>query len=301
MVIHRASKDPSKGVVAPRQATYGELVNLNFMCVGVQKAGTTWLDNLLRNHPAVWSPCVKELHYYDEIYVPFTRPWSAQHRIRNAANVIRWQQESPRPDPRVIAEAEFIGREVVDDDWYRELFEMCPKGCIKGEVTPEYCMVTDEGVLRILSDSPRAQFFLMLREPVSRDTSHIRMILANEGFAPNCSMQEYAERLPTYMQWLDYEKRGDYLPILERWMRLVPRNQFHVMFFEEISRNPKRLVDEVCRKLHIDPKPVRNLATEVVHKGEQYSLPDWVIEELTLRHRAAIAEIRRMFDLGDLW
>lgn len=38
-----------------------------FMCIGAQKSGTTWLHRQLRNHPQIWLPPVKELHYFDTI------------------------------------------------------------------------------------------------------------------------------------------------------------------------------------------------------------------------------------------
>ena len=38
----------------------------DFLVVGAQKAGTTWLYRSLRTHPQVWMPREKELHYFDE-------------------------------------------------------------------------------------------------------------------------------------------------------------------------------------------------------------------------------------------
>ena len=38
----------------------------DFLIVGAQKAGTTWLHRNLRAHPQVWMPHDKELHYFDE-------------------------------------------------------------------------------------------------------------------------------------------------------------------------------------------------------------------------------------------
>ena len=36
----------------------------DFIGIGAQKAGTTWLYHNLRNHPQIWIPR-KEVHYFD--------------------------------------------------------------------------------------------------------------------------------------------------------------------------------------------------------------------------------------------
>ena len=38
----------------------------DFLGIGAQKAATSWLDSILRNHPDVWLPPVKELHYWSD-------------------------------------------------------------------------------------------------------------------------------------------------------------------------------------------------------------------------------------------
>jgi len=40
----------------------------NFLVVGLQRTGTTWLYEVLKTHPNVFLPYVKEVHYYDNNY-----------------------------------------------------------------------------------------------------------------------------------------------------------------------------------------------------------------------------------------
>src|SRR5688572_26171231 len=37
----------------------------NFLVIGAQKSGTTWLAEMLRQHPDVYTSPKKELHYFD--------------------------------------------------------------------------------------------------------------------------------------------------------------------------------------------------------------------------------------------
>ena len=38
----------------------------DFLCIGAQRSGTTWLYQNLRRHPEIWMPPAKEIHYFDE-------------------------------------------------------------------------------------------------------------------------------------------------------------------------------------------------------------------------------------------
>ena len=39
----------------------------DFLCVGAQKGGTSWLYRQLEPHPDFWMPPMKELHYLDNL------------------------------------------------------------------------------------------------------------------------------------------------------------------------------------------------------------------------------------------
>jgi len=46
----------------------------DFLCVGAQKGGTSWLYQQLESHPGFWMPPVKELHYFDKLSRTKTAP-----------------------------------------------------------------------------------------------------------------------------------------------------------------------------------------------------------------------------------
>ena len=43
------------------------VVRPDFLCVGAQKAGTSWLYHQLNSHPDFWMPPIKELGYFDQM------------------------------------------------------------------------------------------------------------------------------------------------------------------------------------------------------------------------------------------
>ena len=40
----------------------------DFICIGVQRAGTTWLYECLKEHPEIFVPETKELHFFNDNY-----------------------------------------------------------------------------------------------------------------------------------------------------------------------------------------------------------------------------------------
>src|SRR6266699_2882921 len=98
----------------------------DFLCVGAQKGGTSWLYRQLEPHPDFWMPPVKELHYFNELS---KTPSVASARARDDRD--RSFLESIR---RLSA------RSYIDLDDYARLF--APKGSlISGDITPAYSML----------------------------------------------------------------------------------------------------------------------------------------------------------------
>ena len=52
------------------------MTNTLLLCIGAQKAGTTWLADYLRDHPEVHLPPVKEVHFFDARFAP---KWCAKY------------------------------------------------------------------------------------------------------------------------------------------------------------------------------------------------------------------------------
>ena len=45
----------------------------DFIGIGAQKGGTSWLHTNLEKHPQIWLPPMKELHYLDQGPAPLTK------------------------------------------------------------------------------------------------------------------------------------------------------------------------------------------------------------------------------------
>lgn len=49
------------------------------LCIGAQKAGTSWLAHMLGQHPQIWVPPFKEAHFFNHRFLPEQRYWIAWH------------------------------------------------------------------------------------------------------------------------------------------------------------------------------------------------------------------------------
>lgn len=47
----------------------------DFLIIGAQKAGSTWMNANLAWHPEVWTPPIKELNFFNQYFVPSTDGW----------------------------------------------------------------------------------------------------------------------------------------------------------------------------------------------------------------------------------
>ncbi|MGR9106202.1 MAG: sulfotransferase family protein [Gammaproteobacteria bacterium] len=108
---------------------------LNFLGIGAQKAGTTWLYRHLANHPKIHFPQGKELHFWD------------------------WIQAGRRPEKV---------------SWYIRLFEGNDE-LIKGEITPDYAVLHEYYIERIHSLNPELRILFILRNPIERAWSAAQM------------------------------------------------------------------------------------------------------------------------------
>jgi hypothetical protein len=242
----------------------------DFVGIGAQKAGTTWLDVNLRGHPDIWLPPVKELHYFDEVHIPSHRKWTPQQRRRTGTRALK-NHLSKRPEEewnfRFIARTADIVDGNLSDEWYRNIFGLARLDQVCGELTPEYSILPDEGIAHVLRLAPDAKIILSCRDPIERNWSHVRMMASTRGVEDPAEL----ERIASYHGVTD---RTDYPTIIARWLRHVAPSQLLVIFMDDIIRQPAETMAKVCAHIGVKFSEAyfRKLETPV-HAGEQMEMP----------------------------
>jgi hypothetical protein len=224
----------------------------DFLGIGAQKCGTTWLYDNLARHPDIWMPPVKEMHYLDHrppLLVTRLLSRSSHHRaarvhLRNCL-LAAWRGGS-RADLAWAARYCLSPR---DDRWYGSLFPKT-EGHISGEICPGYARLGPDEVGHVHKLMPEAKIIYLLRNPVERAWSalahHFREHYA--GGIETIPESEIEARLHKPKSW----RHGEYLKNLAAWEAHYPSDQIFIGFFDDLQESPKSLLGTILDFLKVD-------------------------------------------------
>ena len=205
-------------------------IKLSFLCIGAQKAGTTWLHEILQSHPNLCLPVGKEVHFWD---------W---HRRKG----LGWYSR------------QFVPQSSSSSD------------CLLGEITPCYAILPPHYIQEIKLLFPDLKIIFIARNLVDRAWSAILMELRHEsrGLKPGEFPTDKAPSQPSYnpmedpsqydndyfMQRLEHSthtSRSDYATALRLWLKYFPKEQIIILDYRDISKNPHRLIEMVCKHIGV--------------------------------------------------
>ncbi|MBV8978791.1 MAG: sulfotransferase [Alphaproteobacteria bacterium] len=263
----------------------------DFLCIGVQKAATTWLDANLRRHPKIWLPPIKELQYFNHLYLPRERAWTEGARREKAtAEIQRHMKKTPSAewDFGYIRSLASIGAGSVDDAWYGRIFSAAPKQALCGEINPSYAMLPDDGIAHVKRLSPDLRAILILRDPIARSWSHLRMMFRKQAEIDRQALEEAAG-------FQDLYDRADYPAIIERWKKALP-DRLLLLFMDDIESDPAAVLETVCKFLGRKYLPKRfAAAVRPVHRGQRLDMPDSIYSLLGQRLRPIYENLAQLY------
>ena len=254
----------------------------DFLGIGAQKAGTTWLHRNLSNHPQIWLPPVKEVHYFDEVHIQAHKRWAPAHRQNRGGALLRdylarTTAEERRADR--IALLETFMEDTISDDWYGRLFGFARPAQICGEFTPEYSIMRAKGIRHVLQLSPDVKLILSLRDPIERCWSQIRMTDSRQKGSSLAELEEAARSLNVL-------GRADYPGIISRWSKFVPSERLHIVFMDDIAEKPLQVLNGVCDFLGLEFLQGRFPDASVpVHTGNGLDMPPTIYKSLKMSLR----------------
>jgi hypothetical protein len=197
---------------------------IDFLVIGAQKAGTTTLWNLLRDHPELWFPDAKEAPFFSHTEI-YERGWGSYLRRVGA----------PAGD-----------------------------GVLRGTITPHYMQgrhdVSTHAVAeRIFGLLPEVRLIALLRDPVERARSQHAMATARglERRDANRAMSE--SLLPDALHQgrlapddtNTYVVQGEYGRILGEYLSFFPRAALHIALSDSLSRDPRGVASRVLAYLGV--------------------------------------------------
>ncbi len=197
----------------------------NFIVIGAAKAGTTALYWYLKEHPEVFMSPLKETNFF-----AFGLDADGGHLYGNPA-VHRYPVQSLADYEKLFADA---GNEVAI-----------------GEASPIY-LECPQAAGRIRDVIPQARIICCLRNPADRAYSDYQMYLRSGGrrLDPGTDLTATAAWVHPDSHWMEISR---YHGQLKRYYDAFPRERIHVFLFDDLRKNPLRVVQDLYRFLGVDP------------------------------------------------
>lgn len=250
------------------------------ICVGATKAGTTWLYDHLAGHPDCHLRAIKELHYFDTLE---NGAFSRQIKVQNAFA----EKLSKRLLKLEGAAAERAAQKRLDvAEWLAVLSQRVenvadylayltngrgPRQLV-ADITPSYALLPEARLHSMAAMAPDVRFLYLLRDPVARLWSHVRMLAARASRSAD-GVAEAAFRLLDRIldgQTSGATERGDYVGALTRLRTAVDPAKLQVMFQEDMVSVAG--LEKLCQFLGIRPHPA-DFGLRV-HAGPVLSMSD---------------------------
>ncbi|MDO6458412.1 sulfotransferase domain-containing protein [Celeribacter halophilus] len=207
------------------------------LCLGTQKAGTSWLFDFIQGIDTVQMGYVKELHVFDRLEFEgiLNADLNRVKAIASSEDIFRqkhlWKRLSLISDP----------------EQYYTYFDhilQTDKVTLTGDFTPEYCMLPHERLLQIKNKFQergiKVKIIFLMRDPVERISSARRMTARVLGI----------ERplLEVY--------KGQYVEMLTRYEKIIPKiravfgkDEIYINFYENLFE--KQTIDEILGFLQL--------------------------------------------------
>jgi len=257
----------------------------DFISLGQQKAGTTWLYQQLKSHPAFWLPPVKELHFFDNGFnfqmarrrlgntvrmsnPPLTRNW--RRLVENNIGENEYALDTLEIDleffRRVLLtraariqerkkrknRGDAVFADCLDDKsfkFYADIFNISDR--LSGDITPAYGVLSPQAIRKITGKFANTKFILQIRHPVSRAISHIRHYFRN-GAIDEKSF-ENADAMANLMKVNpQFANNSLSSKIYENWSADVDDEKLMVMSLEQLIAEPLATRQKLADFLGVD-------------------------------------------------
>ncbi len=236
-----------------------------FICIGAQKAGTTWLHAALSNYKDIGLPHIKELHYFDVKWLPkkfntyeIRKLWTKQLKtiseniadtVQNAiinnmkniksdetskifSNDFLEKYELSRRCDRVINLVNVLSIKN-DKDYLTYMAKIGNNKSVVGEITPAYSMLPYEGFLNIKELLPKVKIIFIMRDPIDRFVSQMKFVNKQRKTKGNDDVDIKEEYL-SVLNDDKFLKRANYQDILYKLEQIFLKENILLLFYEDL-------------------------------------------------------------------
>lgn len=194
------------------------------MCVGAQKAGTTWMWHYLHRNPKIDLGFKKEYHTWEVYTNPFFKflKKELEDKIANTHST-----------PKKLKQLSFMNDPSLYFEYFKEILNTAD---ITGDFTPQSSSLSEETFNHIISTFQSANIqtkaIYILRDPVDRLQSLVRLKLFLKGYTnPTYDME--VMYMDKFALREGYMYSGDYCTIIPKLDRVFSSN-IHYCYYESL-------------------------------------------------------------------
>jgi len=274
---------------------------VDFLGIGVQKSASTWLWANLKEHPDIWMPPRKELHYFDRLLKYPSPSFLATSSVLK--RFISRKEHDSLYRKKLVEEFYQAYKEknrekitwLIDyylkncnDRWYQKLFKY-GSGYTKGEITPAYSILDIEDIRHIKRLFPEIRILLTLRNPIERAWSQVKFYVTRDIHKLS-SKNEQA--LIDFLNSPRQTMRSDYIKIVNDW-RAVFGDNLHIGYYDEILENPNLYLKKIYNFLGISSE-YGVFLNKRINESLQLEIPKKISDFLHKKYDKEILELYKI-------
>jgi hypothetical protein len=207
-----------------------------FIVLGAQKAGTSWLGEVLSSSAEVFLPFVQELHYFDTKFGVYRKNETLVRRREILLQRLEAAQNEAAAHSFRERIAQVEAMIAIDSDTaYRAFFErFSGDRPVAGEKTPNYAVLPEAAYREMAGIFPDTRLLFVLRSPVSRFWSQFRF--------HNERVKRSARDLTPYddpfaaLKHGPFARKNDYRAVIEKLRAALPEERRFLEYYERLTR-----------------------------------------------------------------
>lgn len=248
----------------------------DFLILGPQRTGSSWLFRHLAAHPEVFFPREKETYYFSTLGQPdkdkYRYPYLSDY-LQNA------MKDAPLYRLRKLI---------------RSGFKYAPK--ILGDATASYAILEKKVISEICLLNPDIKALIMLRDPIERVRSHTKKSLtAHTGRSiDEVEFEEYDKFLRASGQL----QKASYRQMIENWSTCLSNGHLMITEFRSVIEAPQQLLSKVLKFLGVEHEqfPQTRRLEEKVYSTGKGRLPDRVEERIQELYTPAVDDLALLLE-----
>jgi len=198
---------------------------LDFLGIGAQKAGTTWIYENLAKHPDIIFPNGKEVHFWDKI------------NISNKTEIDKY--------------VESFSSELSDNKDDKK----------QGEITPAYAFLDKEIIKEIYNINPDLRIIYSIRNPIQRAWSGALMALRRSEMTIDEASDNW---FLDHFKSKGSLQRGDYEKCIDNWNEVFPKENFLIINFDDIANNPREVLRKCADHIGVSVEKINNIKDDIL-------------------------------------